>query len=253
MPTSQADFRAAVLDPERAVPHGLTDGSGRPTERRFTVYRNNVTVALMEALRSGFPVLNRLLGAENFDQLARMFARAHPPRSPVMMHYGADMPGFLDGFAPLEHIGYLADVARLELALRRSYHAADATPMDPAHLGSVDPETLMQCRLHLAPAVILVASDWPILDIWRYNTVPDAPKPRSVAQPVLVTRPAFDPAPHALTPAQAQWVQAVLARTTLETAIDQATSCDPEFDLAPLLTLLVQQGALVDMTTPKED
>lgn len=252
MVATQTDFRAALLDPERAVPDGLTDGAGRPTTRRFSVYRNNVTVALIEALRTGFPVLCKLLGDQNFDQLARLFARAHPPTSPVMMHYGADLPAFLEGFEPLAHIGYLPDVARLELALRTSYHAADAAPLEPARLATLSAEDLMRTKLRLAPSVRLVPSRWPIHDIWIYNTVADAPKPRGIAQAVLVTRAEFDPTPHAISPAQLAWLSAIRDYATLEEAVDAATAEDPEFDLGPVLTLLVQHNALIDQTTPKE-
>ncbi|MBV7408882.1 MULTISPECIES: DUF2063 domain-containing protein [Roseobacteraceae] len=252
MTTTQADFRAALLDPERAVPDGLTDPAGQPTKRRFAVYRNNVTVALIDALRTGFPVLCKLLGDQNFDQLARVFARAHPPTSPLMMHYGAALPAFLDGFEPLARIGYLPDIARLELALRHAYHAADSTPLDAARLGALPPEVLMQTRLHLSPAVQLVHSRWPIHDIWCYNTRAGAQKPRSIAQPVLVTRAKFDPEPHALTPAQAAWIQAIIDGATLENAVDAATAIDANFDLGPLLTLLIQHNALTDITTPKD-
>ena len=62
MAASQSDFRAALLDSDRPVPDGLTDGDGHPTTRRFSVYRNNVTVALIDAMRAGFPVLVKLLG-----------------------------------------------------------------------------------------------------------------------------------------------------------------------------------------------
>ncbi|WP_299207316.1 DNA-binding domain-containing protein [uncultured Tateyamaria sp.] len=252
MASSQSDFRAAILDPDRPVPDGLTDGDGRPTTRRFLVYRNNVTVALIDAMRTGFPVLLKLLGDQNFGQLARFFARAHPPASPLMMHYGDLLPAFLDKFEPLAHIGYLSDVARLELAVRQSYHAADSTPLDAARLGAIAPDVLMRTRLRLAPAVQVLSSRWPILDIWRYNMEDGAQKPRGIAQSVLVTRTEFDPERHAISNAQCAWLGAIRANATLEEAVDAATEMDPEFDLGPLLTLLIQHNALTDMITPKE-
>lgn len=252
MPVSQSAFRAALLDPAQPVPAGLVDGAGAPTTKRFAVYRNNVTVALVEALHTAFPILVKLLGAQNFAQLAPLFVRAHPPTSQLMMHYGQAMPAFLEGFAPLAHIGYLADVARLELALRASYHAADAAAMDPGALAGVAPDVLMRATLTLAPAVICIPSPWPLYDIWHYNTAADAPKPRAIGQPVLITRPAFDPAVRPLTPAQAAWVTAIADGATLSDAQDAAATVSPDFDLASLLGLLVQQGALTDFTTPKE-
>lgn len=252
MSVSQPAFRAALLDPAMPAPNGLSDGRGAPAQNRFDVYRNNVTVALVDALRTAFPILRRLVGDNTFDQLALIHARAHPPRSPLMMHYGQDMPAFLEGFEPLAHIGYLRDVARLELGLRRAYHAADAAPMDPQVLAACPPETLTASTLHLCPPVMCIPSAWPLFDIWRFNTEPGAPKPQAVAQSVLITRPAFDPLPHALTLAQGAWMAAIAQGGTVGAAQDAATTQDPDFDLTPLLTLLLRQGAIAGLTTPKD-
>lgn len=248
----QGEFRSALLDPGVAVPDGLTDGRGNATTKRFNVYRNNVTVALSDAMRTAFPVLLKLIGDQTFDQLALLFVRAHPPTSPLMMHYGAALPAFLDGFAPLSHIGYLPDVARLELAMRRSYHAADATPFAADVLAQIAPDVLMSSKLSFAPAVEVIPSHWPLFDIWRYNSVAGAPKPRAVAQTVLVTRAEFDPEPHSLAPDQAAWIAAVQDGATLSVAQDAACAANPDFDLVPLLTLLLQHGAIADLTTPKD-
>lgn len=246
-------FRAALLDPAQPVPKGLLDGAGQPTQKRFDVYRNNVTVALIEALRAAFPVVRKLLGNANFDQLAPLYARAHPPKSPLMMHYGADMPPFLEGFAPLKHIGYLADVARLELAMRRAYHAADATPLEAARLAEVDPDTLMASTLGLAPAVQCVPSPWPLFDIWRFNMQDGAEKPRAQPQSVLITRADFDPLPHPLTAAETAWLSAIGTKATFSDAQDAAAALDPDFDLSPLLTVLLQHGALTTLTPQRTD
>lgn len=252
MPTDQSQFRAALLDPALPTPSGLTDGQGTPTEKRFAVYRNNVTVALCDALRTSFPVLCKLLGDQNFDQLAPLFARAHPPSSPLMMRYGAEMPAFLENFAPLAHIGYLPDIARLELAMRHAYHAADAVPLDPSVLGSLAPDELMVSTLTLAPAVQVLLSDWPLFDIWRYNIVDCASKPRAVPQSVLITRAEFDPTPHPLDRAQTAWMTAVQNGKPIEDAQDAALAIAEDFDLSPLLTVLLQNGALIQLTTPKD-
>ena len=248
----QPQFRAALLDPDAAAPAGLQDAAGHQAIKRFDVYRNNVTVALTDALRAAFPVVLKLLGDQNFDQLARLFVRAHPPSSPLMMHYGDALPAFLDAFTPLAHIGYLSDVSRLELALRRSYHAADPAPFDPARLGALTPEALMGSTLTLAATVQWVPSQWPLVDIWRFNTIAGADKPRPVAQAALITRAEFDPEPHALNPAQAAWLTQISSGATLAQAQDAACTTDPDFDLTTVLGLLIQHNAIADFTTPKE-
>ena len=248
MSVTQSEFRAALTDARLSIPEGLQDGAARPAGRRFDVYRNNVAVSLTEALHEGFPVIAKLLGKTNMDGLAGLFLRAHPPQSPLMMHYGDAFPGFLGDLEQLSHLGYLADVARLELALRRAYHAADATPIDPARLGAIPPEDLLGAHLGFAPTAALLRSPWPVFDIWRFNTEPGAPQPRAVAQDVLITRPKFDPAPHLLPPGAAAWIAALMAGETWSAADDAARAEVPDFDPAAPLTLLVQGGAITHLT-----
>ena len=247
MTVGQDHFTEALLTPDAAIPEGLTDPEGRPAGRRFNVYRNNVAVSLTEALETAFPVIRKLVGEANFRTLAGTYLRQHPPRSPLMMFYGEDMPAFLEGFPPVASLGYLPDVARLELAIRRAYHAADAAPLDPARLQALSPEELMAARFRLAPATRVIRSPWPIHAIWRFNMEPGAPKPSAVAEDVLVHRAEFDPDLSVLGPGAASFVLALAGGQTLGEAVEAAGT--PEFDLASALGLLLGTGTLTDLET----
>lgn len=249
MTVSQDRFHTALLDPDQPVPQGLSDGQGQPAGNRFSVYRNNVASSLTEALEISFPVIQKLIGAENFKAISGVFLRQHPPKVPMLSQYGDEMPAFLAGFKPLEHIGYLADVARLEQALRVSYHAADAAPIEPADLQNLTPDEMARARFSFAPSASLVRSDWPIHGIWIFNTEEDATKPQSVAQSVLIIRPEFDPEVHLLTPAAATCIEALIAGKTLSDANDVALNQDSEFDLGAVLGLLLAGGVVTEIKT----
>ncbi|MGB3315960.1 MAG: DNA-binding domain-containing protein [Albidovulum sp.] len=237
---SQTEFRTALLDPERPVPAGLTDPQGRPAGRRFDVYRNNVTVSLTEALRQAFPVIRKLVGEEFFTAMAREHVRAHPPTSPLMMHYGRDMPVFLEAFPPVQHLGYLPDIARLELTLRESYHAADATPVAAEALQALPPDALLASRLSLAPSLRLLRSRWPVHAIWSANMRgTEAPK-EATAEDVLIARPEFDPEPHRLPDGAAPFVTALMRGAIVAEALDAGA----EFDLTATLGLLLATCAI---------
>ena len=137
MSPDQTTFHSALLDPAQAVPEGLSDGAARPAGRRFNVYRNNVASSLTDVLHAGFPTVAKLIGEENMDGLAGLFLRAHPPETPMILEWGAALPDFIATLPQLQHLGYLPDVARLDYALRRAYHAGDADPVDPGRLGAL--------------------------------------------------------------------------------------------------------------------
>jgi hypothetical protein len=244
MHPTQSQFRAALLDPCAPVPEGVQDARGAPAGRRFAVYRNTVTVSLVEAMKIAFPAVRRLLGPQNFDTLMPVFVRAHPPESPLMMHYGTAFPAFLAGFAPLAHLGFLADVARLDLALRTSYHAADARPFD-AQILQQPPEKLAMLHLARAPATLVLRSAWPVFDLWKHAAQGGTAPADGPGQAVLVTRPLFDPQVHLLPHGAATWLDA-LEELPLGAAIERAVFRAPGFDFGAALGLALRAQAFCD-------
>ena len=241
----QAGFTEALLDPARPAPAGLTDPQGRPAGKRFDVYRNNVAASLTEGLETAFPVLRALLGDAFFRGMASVYLRRHPPASPLMMFFGEAMPAFLETFEPVQDLGYLPDIARLELALRRSYHAADAPAIDPALLEAVAPEQLMGARLRLAPALQLLRSDWPIVTLWQMHQPGGGPGPEMRGEDALLTRPGFDPAVSLLPAGGGAFIAALRQGETLAAALGQAEAEFQDFDLGAVLGLLLSGGAII--------
>lgn len=244
----QAEFAQAILDASLAAPAGLTNPGGAPARKRFDVYRNNVAVSLTEALETGFPVIRKLVGEDFFKAMAGVYLRQHPPTSQLMMFYGQDMPTFLTGFQPVAHLQYLPDVARLELALRQSYHAADAEPLAPEVFQSLPADRLMAARLEFAPAMALIRSHWPVHGIWRMNMEDAAPKPGTQGENVLITRSEFDPVQTTLLPGGGTFIARLMAGARFAEALDAATEQVPDFDLTALLGTLFAGSAITGLT-----
>lgn len=249
MRVSQDSFHAALFGAAQPAPKGLSDGVGQPAGRRFDVYRNNVAASLTDALEVGFPAVQSLIGHDRFKTVAGQFLRTHPPETPMLMHYGAAFPEFLEEFQPLADVRYLADVARLEQAQRKAYHAADAPPVPPDRIASIPPEALGDVVVTLAPALQVIRSAWPVHAIWRFATEQGAPKPPAVAQDVLITRPEFDPVLTLLPAGGANFIAALKDKTPLANAVDHATQVAPGFDLQTMLAVLLQQNAITDIIT----
>ncbi len=247
---SQREFARALLNPEAPVPNGVVDPGGRPAPKRFAVYRNNVTVSLIEALATAFPVVEKIVGPEFFAALAREFVRAHPPASPLLMFYGDGFSAFLEAFEPVKHLAYLPDVAALEQARRQAYHAADAVPLAPDFLSTVPPEALGTLRVTLHPAAHIVPSAHPIVSIWEWNTAPE-PEGGNVLQgpgeDVLVSRPHFDVEMRRLPAGGAGFLATLQNGAALAEAAAVGAEA-PGFDLTQNITGLLESRIVTDFS-----
>ncbi|GBD47736.1 HvfC/BufC N-terminal domain-containing protein [Methylopila sp. Yamaguchi] len=241
---AQARFAAAALDPGAAVPADLAQAGGRAPERRFAVYRNNVAVGLAGPLAARFPAVRGIVGADFFAELARAFVRAHPPRSPLMMLYGDDFPAFVDTAPGLEELPYLGDVARLEAARTRAYHAADVAPLGAAAFAAIGPEALAEATIRLHPSLGLVRSRHPVASIWAMNAGEAELGPIDGLPPedAIVGRPALDVHVRRLPPGGAAFLAALHGGRPLGRACALARRVAPDFDVALNLSGLIASG-----------
>ncbi len=227
----QRNFSNALLDPDHVVPSGVTARTAAATER-FAIYRNNVIVGLVGALRSRFPAVEKIVGVDYFAAVARVFVSGHPPRSPVLLEYGDDFAAFLERFEPAREIPYLPDVARIESARVRAYHAADDTACDASGLVSVAPDRLPATRLILRDAVAVVRSVHPVVTIWAMNSG-ERPVEEIVnwaGECALIVRPGRDVVVRQIDGGAASFIAALRRGESLGVAVESALADDTDFN-----------------------
>ena len=244
-PDLLASFSAALTG--SAVPAGVSATAADEVARRFDVYRNNVAAGLTEVLAKRFPVIARLVGDDFFRDLARVYARNHRPQSPVLLAWGDSFPSFLAAFPPLAAYPYMADVARIEVARGRAYHAADAFPIAPELLvqAASDPKG---ARLVLHPSVQVLRLDHPGVTIWQANQPGQTPDRAIVPMPecaLILRNRQFEVPVAALAPGDAAMLGAMLSGCGLIVAATAAASAEPDHDPQPILVRLMQAGAIV--------
>jgi hypothetical protein len=241
-------FAAALMDPLRPPPPGLTTWNGSDVAQRFAVYRNNVAVSLMAALRVKFPVVRALVGDATFDAAALTFVRTTMPGSRILARYGEDFPDFLERFGPAASLPWLADVARLEAARIRAYHAADMAVMKADDLEAMPAATLEALRIHLHPGATFMSSSFAIVSLWAAHqghvdagaVDPHAP------EDALVARPTLDVEVIRLGPGVLAFLGHMLEGETLAQAAATAFSADPGFDLPAAIRAMLAAGVAAE-------
>lgn len=252
---SQADFAACLLEPTRAPPPGLVAWNGSDPAARLAVYRNNVVSSLIDALADTCPVVQAMVGVEFFRAMASVFVRQQPPRSRLLVRYGEAFPDFIAGFVPARVVPELADMARLEVARVRAYHAADAEPVSAQAVAQALAvgDRVGDLRLQLHPSVSLVESPHPVVSIWGDHQEDGESRRIDAdrAESALVLRVDLDVAVLPLDPGGATFVSALQQGQALGEAAAHATaSADDDFDLSLTLALLLGHGALSSIHLP---
>jgi hypothetical protein len=247
---AEADFAHALLDPDSPAPSDAVAPAGGDATRRFAIYRNNVVVGLVDALASRFPVVERVVGAEFFRAMGRLYVSAAPPRSPLLFRYGDTFPGFVKGFAPAAALPWLSDLARLELARGRAYHAANAVPVAPAAFAALAAGDLARTVVRLHPSVTFISSPFPIVSIWQAHQTGEAPEiPRWAPEAALVARPALAVEVRLLPSGGHCFLTSLSGGDVLARAAELAAAEAPDFDPIRNLTLLIEARIAVQLIT----
>lgn len=210
-----------------------------PREQLFQIYRNHGTATLTGALGDIYPVVRRLVGDAFFDFAAHRYLREYLPADGNLHDYGDRFAPFLAGFEPARAVACLADVARLEWAWHRAFHAAEAELLPLSALARVDPGEYPALRFVLHPSVSLVASPYPLLRIWQVNQ-PEFEGDQTVdlaegGARLLVIRRGLTVEIEPLGHAEFVLLSALADGSTLECATAAAAAVQPDFALGETL------------------
>lgn len=251
----QNDFASALLAPGQAPPKEMVCATPRAElSERFNIYRNNVVCTGIDALAETFPAVHRLLGEAFFRATARTFLTRTPPSGPIMMEIGEGFGAFLEGFQPAETVPYIGDVARLEAARVRSYHAADRESLSLDKLADLPGERAGEAILDPHSAVVLVRSQYPVGSLWAATTgaLDDSFVDMDRAEDVLILRPALQ-VETVILPSKAcgTFASALFTGDSIAGAANEAAKVDPDFDLAQNLAGMVNSGAFSDLSLPE--
>ncbi|ODR92374.1 DNA-binding domain-containing protein [Sinorhizobium alkalisoli] len=234
-----------LLDPSCATPGFVAGPNGKAADRRFNVYRNNVTVSLMNALADIYPATLRITGEAFFRAMARFHVRETPPTSPLLFEYGRDFPDFIERYEYAQSMPWLADVARIERAWLDAYHAADGAVLSPAELAAVPPDRLGDLVFEAHPATRIVCSAYPAVTIFSVNRAsgPVGRIETTAAESALVTRPALDVEVRRLAPGADRFLGGLVAGETMERAASAAGAVNADFDPAAAIRTMLEAGA----------
>jgi hypothetical protein len=160
------DAGAAALVPWLALPPGA-----RP-EERLAVYAGGYPARLHEALAEQFPALAHLVGPRRFAALVRRYTAAVRLTSYSLNEAGAELPAFLLDDELSGALPFAGDLARLEWAVVRAFHAEEAAPLEAAELADWSLDDWAVATVRVQPSVAVLVSPWPLRALWEARETP---------------------------------------------------------------------------------
>jgi putative DNA-binding protein len=255
---AQRAFAAAIIGrQENALRDWIVAPADLDAASALDVYRNNVFGNYRNALQDTYPAIWNLVGEAFFNRAADDYASSHPSRSGNLNDFGGELWSFLAAWAPAGGLTYLPDVARLEWAIERAFHAADALPVDLHGLAGVPPEALPGLHFELHPACCVVCSPYPIWRIWQVSQ-PGFAGDQQVAltegaDQLLVTRRGGTVEIEPVSNGERAMLEGFAAGSPLQQAHACALAAEPGFDLGAFLRHHALGGTFVGFHTPAEE
>lgn len=194
---------------------------------RLRAYTDGYPARLREALAEAFPALAHLIGTQAFAALTRGYRPAVPAGIYSLADVGRNLPEWLAHDEIGRAYPFTPDLARLEWAIQRAFHARLAPSFDAATVAGWTSEAWADARIRFQTGTAVLASAWPVRTLWQARDTPrDAIDIEVAGRPetVLVHRVGYRVACETIDGDEAE----VLARLLAGRTLAEATA-----DLAP--------------------
>lgn len=167
----QQDFALGLQRQSNSIETCICDYQDIDAGERLSIYQNNFTLSLIEILLATYPAIEKLLGEECFNAIAKFHVLNNPLTQSDVSVYGDGFDRSLKNFKDvIQACPYVTELARLEWTIDLSRQAFDnvkqqsnCLPLD--HLGEVNEQQHTRIQFQLAPAVLLLKSEHSVFSL----------------------------------------------------------------------------------------
>lgn len=220
-------------------------------DERVAVYRDGYPARLREALEESHPAVLHLVGPSASNALVRRYIASLSRHSYNLNDVGAEFCDFLEHDPLRAALPFLPELARLEWAIVRAFHACDGPPLDGTRLATLTAAQWQSAVLRFQPSLAVLRSNWPLLSLWQARDVPLADIDIDVenrSQCVLVRRRGTAIHCDLVSDGEASVLQALLGGTRLGELGSLLAAGDGQVaDVSAWFSRWMEQGLVADL------
>ncbi len=246
--------RASLHDLKNIILPGKFDSN-----ELMQVYRNNYYISLTEALRSVYVSVDKLVGKGFFDFVAHGYIEAHPSRSGNLHELGGEFETYIGALEQAASVPYIADVAKLDWAWHRMFHAEDSNSLAIDVLVGYQHKDFGALCFQLVPACQILKMDYTVFGLWNHcREIPgfessDELSYENEQQFIMIYRSGLDVVVAMVSQAKALFIEKLREGMCLADVAELAMEVDTEFQLPDALQSLFVQEVVSGIELPTEN
>ena len=222
--------------------------------RGLEIYQRNLTANATNALKITFPTVLKLIGDDVFTYAVTQLIKQDPPSAGDWGLWGERFPVVLKYLGALQAFPYVADIATLDFLLHQSARDKDSE-LDMNSISLLASCELDELRIVLNPALQLLTSEFPVVDIYNANNnslehaeyyLQQAQQKllSGVGQVALIYRPQFKSLVLLLSSSEHDWLILMQKDFSIGEALDALLHRKQEFSLEAWLPLAIEQNLI---------
>lgn len=230
----QEELQAYLLTGNPKITEAIVNPVQDEIDTRLAIYRDSYYLCLTNILRKDFPLLEKLLGEQAFEDLAMAYINQYPSKYFSIKDFGERLPSFLQTqtYSGRPH---LKELAELTWELDNTMVTADAPLLTVNDLAAISQEKWGDLQLNLHPSVKLLTQHYNTFDIWQ-ALQQDKPLPTvtELLKPIycLLWRKELTPYCYVLNQKAACIITAFQAQQTFAEVCEQLTEFLPAEEVA---------------------
>ena len=167
-------FQNYLLHSSQDIFHHIIGTTKVPADIRLAIYGNGYQARLHEALVASYPILERYLGSDPFEELCYAFIDHYPSPYRSIRWFGDKMAEYISLHSQYKEYLYLSELAEFEWAMALVFDAADSSIIQLEDMQHIAPNAWEGMRLSVHPSIHRLSLAWNVVQIWQAIT-DDAP------------------------------------------------------------------------------
>jgi len=153
-----------------------------PVDVRLAIYSNAYRLRLIDALAANYPILEKCLGCEQFNELGQSYLKKYPSTFRSIRWFGDKLPQFLNDEMPYRDMPYLAEIAQFEWAMTLVFEASDTAILQMEDVSVIPPESWPDIQFCVHASLHRLNLKWNTVQIWQaVNEDKQPPEPMQLS------------------------------------------------------------------------